>query len=340
MSFGNGNGRAPAEILQAETPRAYIPPRLYVPPGNQRRSLAIALILFAVTIVTTLAAGAEFGTAYAQDKAPAFDSFFGAYVGAYHNPRLLLAGLPFAATLLGILLAHELGHFFTCRHYKISASFPYFLPFPTLIGTMGAFIRIRSPIMNRKSLFDVGLSGPVVGFAIAIPALAFGIAHSKIVPNAYADAPFTFGVPLAMRLLLALLRPGVAVGDLLLHPVGRAAWVGLFVTSLNLLPGGQLDGGHILYSLASSAHKRATQIVALALLPLAYFWPTWALWAILILAIGFRHPPVMNLREPLDAKRRVWATGGVAIFILSFMPVPFILPENMWKLLWNSLFGH
>jgi membrane-associated protease RseP (regulator of RpoE activity) len=340
MSFGNGNGRAPVENPPAETPRAYIPPRIYVPRGNQRRSLAIALILLAVTILTTMAAGSEFGQAYAQNKAPSFENFFGAYVDAYHNPRVLLAGLPFAATLLGILLAHELGHFFACRHYKLSSSYPYFLPFPTLIGTMGAFIRIRSPIMHRRALFDVGLSGPVVGFVFAIPALAFGIAHSKVVANAYADSPFTFGVPLAMRWLLELLRPGVAAENLLLNPVGRAAWVGLFVTSLNLLPGGQLDGGHILYSLTNSAHKRVTQIVALALIPLAYYWPTWILWAILILAIGSKHPPVMNLREPLDTRRRAWALGGVAIFILSFMPVPFILPENMWKLLWNGIFGH
>jgi membrane-associated protease RseP (regulator of RpoE activity) len=334
MSFenGNGNGRVPAEFLPQEAPRVYVPRQVYAPPGNQRRSLAIALILLALTMVTTLAAGAEFGRAYAQDKAPAFDSFFGVYVDAYHDPRILLAGLSFAATLLGILLAHELGHFFACRHYKLSASFPYFLPVPTLIGTMGAFIRIRSPILNRKSLFDVGLSGPVVGFVIAIPAMAFALLHSKIVPNAYADSPFTFGVPLAMRWMLAMLRPGVAAGDLLLHPVGRAAWVGLFATSLNLLPGGQLDGGHILYSLASRAHKRATLVLALALLPLVYFWPGWALWAILLLAIGFRHPPLMDRREPLDTQRRVWAVVGLAIFVLSFMPVPIITPGYWWHL--------
>jgi membrane-associated protease RseP (regulator of RpoE activity) len=245
---------------------------------------------------------------------------------------VLLHGIPFAATLLGILLAHELGHFFACRHYKLSASFPYFLPVPTMIGTMGAFIRIRSPITNRKSLFDVGLSGPVVGFVFAIPALAIAILHSKFVPNAYADSPFTFGEPLAMRWLLALLRPGVAVGDLLLHPVGRAAWVGLFVTSLNLLPAGQLDGGHILYSLASGAHKRVTILVALAVLPLVYFWPGWLLWSLLLLSIAFRHPPLMDRQEPLDTRRRLWAIAGLAIFVVSFMPVPFITPGNWWNL--------
>ncbi len=333
MSFenGNGNGRVPVETLPVETPRVYIPPRVYAPPGNQRRSLAIALTLFAVTIVTTLAAGAEFGRAYAQDKAPEFDSFLGVYVDAYHNPRILLYGLPFAATLLGILLAHELGHFFACRHYKLSASFPYFLPLPTMIGSMGAFIRIRSPITNRKSLFDVGLSGPVVGFVFAIPAMAFAILHSKIVPGIDANSAVLFGEPLAMRCLLAILRPGVAAGDILLNPVGRAAWVGLFATSLNLLPGGQLDGGHILYSLASGAHKRATLVLALALVPLVYFWPGWLLWAILLLAIGFRHPPLMDRREGLDTRRRIWAVAGLVIFVMCFMPVPIYFHGPWWN---------
>jgi len=332
MSSVNGNGRVPVEVAPEETPRAHMPRQVYAPPGNQGRSLAIALALLALTIVTTLAAGAEFGIAYARGQAPAFDSFFGVYAEAYHNPRVLLAGLSFAVTLLGILLAHELGHFFACRHYELSASFPYFLPVPTMIGTMGAFIRIRSPIINRKSLLDVGLSGPVVGFVLAIPAMAFGILHSKIAPGANAAAPFQFGVPLAMRILLALLRPGVEAGDLLLHPVARAAWVGLFATSLNLLPGGQLDGGHILYSLASGAHKRITLVLAVALLPLVYYWPGWGLWAILLLAIGFRHPPLLDRREPLDHKRQVWALAGLAIFVLSFMPVPIVTPGHWWSL--------
>jgi membrane-associated protease RseP (regulator of RpoE activity) len=331
MSFGNGNGRVPAELLPAETPRVYIARQTYEPPGRQRRSLGIALSLFALTIVTTLAAGAEIGAAYAQNKAPAFDSFFGIYADAYHNPRLLLVGIPFAGTLLGILLAHELGHFFACRHYKLSASYPYFIPVPTMIGTMGAFIRIRSPIMNRKSLFDVGLSGPVVGFALAIPALAFAIVRSKIVPGIEASSPVLFGEPLAIRWLLALLRPHVAAGDLLLHPVGRAAWVGLFATSLNLLPGGQLDGGHILYSLASGAHKRVTLAVALCLIPLIYFWPGWLLWAVLLLAIGFRHPPLMDRRTPLDTGRRVWAFAGLLIFALTFMPAPIYFHGPWWS---------
>ena len=329
MSIGNGNGsgHVPVDLLPLEVPsqRVIIPHPVYKPPQRGARSLAIAIGLFAMTVVSTLAAGVEFSAAYAQNHAPAMDDFFHVYFLALRDPRALLTGLPFAVTLMGILLAHELGHFFACRYYRMSASFPYFIPAPTLFGTLGAFIRIRSAIVNRKALFDVGISGPVVGFIFAVPALAVAILHSRVVPGADSDVQFSFGVPLAMKLLTSLLRPGVAAGDLLLNPVGRAAWVGLFVTSLNLLPAGQLDGGHILYSLASGFHKRATLIVAIALVPLAYFWLGWILWAVVLLAIGFRHPPLLDRWEPLDSKRRLWAAVALAIFVLSFMPAPLIL---------------
>ena len=141
----------------------------------QRRSLAIAVLLFLLTLISTLAVGAQFASSYAAGQSPDFDDFFSTYATLLAHPQLLLAGVPFAFTLLGILLAHELGHFFACRYYGISASYPYFIPAPTLIGTLGAFIRIRSPIYNRKALFDVGLAGPVVGFLFAIPALAIAV---------------------------------------------------------------------------------------------------------------------------------------------------------------------
>ena len=241
----------------------------------------------------------------------------------------MLAGVPFAFTLIGILLAHELGHFFACRYYGISASYPYFLPAPTLIGTLGAFIRIRSPIYNRKALFDVGLAGPVVGFLFAVPALAIAIFYSRVVPLSDAHSSIVFGQPLVMRLLVAVLRPGVAPGDLLLHPVGRAAWVGLFATALNLLPGGQLDGGHILYSVASKYHRKITLAVALLLIPLGlFFWNGWILWSVLLLAIGFRHPPLLNRWEKLDRTRLVWAAVAVLMFILCFMPMPVMIRNN------------
>jgi membrane-associated protease RseP (regulator of RpoE activity) len=293
---------------------------------EQRKSLAIAVLLFLLTLVSTLAVGAQFASAYAAGQSPNFDDFFSTYTTLLAHPQLLLAGIPFAFTLIGILLAHELGHFFACRYYGISASYPYFIPAPTLIGTLGAFIRIRSPIYNRKALFDVGLAGPVVGFLFAIPALAIAVMYSKVIPLSEARASIVFGQPLALRFLAIILRPGVPTGDLLLHPIGRAAWVGLFATALNLLPGGQLDGGHILYSVASKYHKKITLAVALLLVPLGYFfWGGWVLWSVLLLAIGFRHPPLLNRWEKIDRPRMVWAGVAVLIFILCFMPMPILI---------------
>lgn len=290
---------------------------------RQKKSLAIAILLFLLTLISTLAVGAQFASSYASGQTPNIDDLFSNYAVMLAHPQLLLAGVPFAFTLIGILLAHELGHFFACRYYGISASYPYFIPAPTLIGTLGAFIRIRSPIYNRKALFDVGLAGPVIGFLFAVPALAIAILYSKVVPFSEAHSSAVFGHPLVMRFLVAALRPGVTSGDLLLHPVGRAAWVGLFATALNLLPAGQLDGGHILYSVASKYHKKITLGVALLLIPLGFiFWYGWIMWSVLLLAIGFRHPPLLNRWENVDRTRLVWAAAAVLIFILCFMPMP------------------
>jgi membrane-associated protease RseP (regulator of RpoE activity) len=293
---------------------------------KQKKSFAIAILLFLLTLISTLAVGAQYASAYASRQTPDFDELFSIYGKLLSHPQVLLAGIPFAFTLIGILLAHELGHFFACRYYGISASYPYFIPAPTLIGTLGAFIRIRSAIYNRKALFDVGLAGPVVGFLFAVPALAIAVFYSRVVPFSEAHSVVVFGQPLVLRLLVAVLRPGVAPGDLLLHPVGRAAWVGLFATSLNLLPAGQLDGGHILYSVASKYHKKITLAVALLLVPLGiYFWKGWIMWAVLLLAIGFRHPPLMNRWEQLDRPRFFWAAIAVVIFVLCFMPMPVLI---------------
>jgi len=329
MSDSSGFDATPIEPLRPVVDTWDLPPNSYweaQETRRQRKSLAIAILLFLLTLISTLAVGAQFASAYASGQTPDFDEFFSAYATLLAHPQLLLAGVPFAFTLIGILLAHELGHYFACRYYKISASYPYFIPAPTLIGTLGAFIRIRSAIYNRKALFDVGLAGPVVGFLFAIPALAIAILYSKVVPFSEAHASIVFGQPLALRLLAAVLRPGVAPGDLLLHPVGRAAWVGLFATALNLLPGGQLDGGHIVYAAASKYHRKITLGVALLLIPLGiFFWRGWILWSVLLLAIGFRHPPLIDRWELLDRRRFIWAGVAVLIFVLCFMPMPVLV---------------
>jgi membrane-associated protease RseP (regulator of RpoE activity) len=298
---------------------------VWAPEPRSRRSLLVAVGLFALTALSTLAAGAQFAAAYAADVSPGFDRFFADYFRPFAEPRLFLSGIPFAVTLLGILLAHELGHFFACRRYDIAATYPYFIPAPTLIGTLGAFIRIRSPIFNRRALFDMALAGPLVGFLIAVPALAMAILFSKVAPASNASS-LIFGQPLIERVLEFVLRPGVLPAHLLLHPVGRAAWVGLFATALNLLPAGQLDGGHILYAVASERHRRISFAVAILLVPLAVkFWAGWLVWAVLLIAIGFRHPPLIDRWEPLGRTRRILSGVALGIFILCFMPAPFVV---------------
>ena len=303
----------------------YARPRLAA--TQSRRTLAVAVLLFLLTVISTLAVGAQFARDYAHGVAPFTDEFDPWQ--SFATPRLLLAGLPFSFTLMTILLAHELGHFFACRYYGIAASYPYFIPFPTIFGTMGAFIRIRSPIVNRKALFDVGISGPVVGFIFAVPALALAIAYSKVVPGAQAGAEVSFGTPLLMELFIRLLRPGIDAHSLLLHPIGQAAWVGIFCTGLNLMPIGQLDGGHILYSLSSQNHRRISLLAVVALLVLGYTgWRGWFVWAALSLLFGFRHPMLLDRWEPIDAKRRAWALVAFAVFVLCFIRVPIVIHGN------------
>ncbi len=309
---------------------ANIPPSYYspVPRHPPVKTLIVACALFFLTLCTCLVAGTHFAAAYAQNQAVSWDEFIRALTLLYRQPAALVSGLPFALTLLAILLTHELGHYFACRHHHIHSSYPYFIPFPTLIGTLGAFILIRSPIRTTRALFDVGASGPVVGFIVAVPALIFGILHAKFVPGLGdpAHASVVLGTPLILRLLAGLLHPGVPASSLLLHPVGRAAWVGLFATSLNLLPAAQLDGGHILRSLSARAHRYSSIMLPLLLVGLAllHFWAGWYVWGALLLIIRFfRFIPIYN-PVPLDNGRRFAAAFTLLIFILCFMPAPFI----------------
>ena len=289
------------------------------------RSLVLASGLFLLTLLTSLLSGAYFAAAYARNQAVSFDTFFETFPRAYHHPSVLLSGFPFAITLLTILLAHELGHYFTCRHHRIHSSYPFFIPAPTLIGTFGAFILIRSPIRSVRALFDVGASGPLVGFLVALPALAYGVIHAKIIPaiGSDANADLIFGVPVILKLTAAVLQPNTQASDLLLHPVGRAAWVGLFATALNLLPVGQLDGGHIVRSVSPRIHRWISLLLPLALVPCGYFlWRGWLIWAALLLSLRFfRMAPIYD-PTPLDPDRRFGAVVALVVFLLCFMLNP------------------
>lgn len=329
MSSGNGHIRLPLEVVDAQFQEVIdLPP---APRLRRRRPLWPALILFLLTLVSTLAVGSEFALSYAHNVEPfsGDENPLAMMLLPLQHPRLLLLGIPFSLALLGILLMHEMGHYFTCKYYGVDVSYPYFIPAPTLFGTFGAFLRIRSPITTRRALFDIGIAGPIAGFVVAVPLLAYAVATSKIVPGAQADADIIFGVPPLMKLFIGMFHPGTDSATLLLSPVGRAAWVGLFATALNLLPSWQLDGGHIIYSISPERHQRISLLVAIILIGMGvYYWHGWGLWGIvlMVLSFRFRHPPLFDRWAPLDASRKLWALVALAIFILCFTLVPAATP--------------
>jgi membrane-associated protease RseP (regulator of RpoE activity) len=329
MSTGNGHGQLPLAVLDARFQDVIdLPP---APRFPRRRSVWPALILFLLTVVSTLAVGSEFAQSYAHNVEPfsGDENPLSMMVLPLQHPGLLVLGIPFSLTLLGILLMHELGHYFTCKLYGVDVSYPYFIPAPTLFGTFGAFLRIRSPIPTRRALFDVGIAGPIAGFVVALPLMAYAIAASKIVPAAQADAAIIFGNPLLMRIFIAMFHPGTDPATLLLSPVGRAAWVGLFATALNLLPSWQLDGGHIIYSISPERHQRISLLTAIVLIGMGiYYWHGWGLWgiALMVLSFRFRHPPLFDRWSPLNASRKLWAIVALMIFLLCFTIIPAATP--------------
>ncbi len=302
--------------------------RAFDPAPVSRGQAALSILLFAVTALTTTATGAMYmwnfrrgipAFATSQDLLP--------FVWVFKNPCELAAGLPFSVTLLAILLAHEFGHWLLCARHRIVASWPYLLPAPTLSGTAGAVIRIRFGIPSLDALMDVGVSGPIFGFAVALPATALGLLLSKIPSGSPEPVLIRLQAPLAMRLLYAPLRwmmPSFPpIGELVWHPVLIAAWVGLFITSLNLIPAGQLDGGHIVYALSRRWHRRLTIAVPILLLAAGVLlWVGWLLWGAILLIPAMRHPYVPTIPE-LDRRRRIYGWVALAMLALTLLPAPF-----------------
>jgi len=229
-----------------------------------------------------------------------------------------------------------MGHYLYCLKYRVSATLPFFIPFPTLIGTLGAFIRIRSPLRSRAILFDIGIAGPIAGFAVAVPILFFSLGHAHIAPFGVALPRIQLGYPLIFHLaqkLLAITDRGnpistVPLSHLYLSPVAIAAWVGMFATSLNLLPGGQLDGGHIVFAVSPRAHRWVSRLTILALIPLAlFFWTGWIVWAILLRVSGMRHPAVAEWPD-ITPGRRWLALFALIMLVLTFAFSP-IGPQSL-----------
>jgi len=275
-----------------------------------------------VTFVTCSAAGSRLVDNF-QKNYPSFtlERDLLGMLDPFTDPAQLLTGIPFSVALLVILFVHEMGHYMACVYYRLDASLPYFLPAPSFIGTFGAFIRIRSAIYSRKTLFDVGIAGPIAGFIALIPFLITGLALSKQVPEIAEQGDLVFGTPLLLTYFEHLFFPGVPSSDIYLHPIARAAWVGLFATALNPLPIGQLDGGHILYAVFGEKHKALSWITLAALIPLGFlYWPWWV-WAVGLFFFGRKHPYVSD-EIPLGWKRKLLALFALVIFLICFMPAP------------------
>jgi membrane-associated protease RseP (regulator of RpoE activity) len=300
------------------------PPRRRLPWWNA--------VLFLATVATTVFCGAGFA------------GFAGEGVGG-----LVLAGLSYATAILAILLAHEMGHYLQARAWHVDSTLPYFLPVPASFGTLGALIRLRSPIPSRDAVLDIGAGGPIAGVLVAVPLYAWGLAHSEVravgemaatntgsawsiawallhgealtwggEAMVFGDSLLTSGL---QRLVVGPLAPGT---DVFAHPVALAAWLGLFVTTLNLIPIGQLDGGHVTYAwLGERGALRLSRLVSLALLAAGIFvslnWLVW--WLLTRLVIGLRHPPAL-VDEPITPGRRAVAVASIVLFVLTFVPVP------------------
>jgi membrane-associated protease RseP (regulator of RpoE activity) len=303
-------------------------------PSPPKRRYWLHVLLLLATCFTTLVMGARMqynfqhgqpALSIGDDSVPYFPASW-----IFSHPARILGGLPFMATLMLFFLAHEMGHYLYCRRYGIYATLPFFIPMPTPIGTMGAVILIRSRIRSRTALFDIGIAGPIAGFVVALAVLAVSLAWSKPVHLRAGPAEYELGYPLIFhavhRLLssLSLLQGPAALplDRVLLHPAAIAAWVGMLATSLNLLPGGQLDGGHIVFSIAPSAHKFVSRLTILILLPMAYFlWTGWFLWAILLWLSSLRHPQVADLPR-VSGSRTTLAVFALLMLVLTLTPAP------------------
>jgi len=293
------------------------------------REYGLPLLLLAASVVTTTANGARFMQNFVQGLPPVVaDSDLWPWGWLAAHPGMFKTGWAFSASLLGVLLIHEFGHYFACRWHRIRATLPWVLPAPTLSGTAGAIIQIRNRIPSRDALMDVGIYGPLAGYVASALALAVGFVLSyKAPPNAPPAIVRFGGEPLTIRFVHALLvhwAPSIPSFDRITpHPVLVAGWIGLFITSLNLIPGGQLDGGHILYAVSPKAHKVFTNLLPFVLFLMGtLYWVGWLLWGIFLMVPAMRHPKVTVDRE-LSRGRLVLGVIGLTLFFLTFTPTPF-----------------
>jgi membrane-associated protease RseP (regulator of RpoE activity) len=282
-----------------------------------RRFPWLNVVLFLLTCLSTLIAGMLLPVLFNGAPFQLSDLW---------TPTQWLSGLPFSLGVMSILLSHEMGHYLTCRYYGVDATLPYFIPFPNHVGTMGAFIKIRSPIYDRGSLLEIGVAGPIAGFVVAVVVLAIALAQpQQFLP--LEGAEMLFGEPLIFDIGQYVTGTTPPPGmDVVFEPLAFAAWFGFLVTALNLLPAAQLDGGHITYAMFGSYHKWISRAVVVILVPLAiFYWYGWFVWIVLLLVIKLRHPQTIDDSIPLRPRQIVLGLIGYLLLILCFMPAPFIL---------------
>jgi membrane-associated protease RseP (regulator of RpoE activity) len=279
----------------------------------------VHLALLGATMLTTLFAGATFA------RADAFGALRSLATSGNIVPLVhaLAAGVPFATTLLLILGVHEMGHYIAARIHGVQVTLPYFIPVPFGLGTFGAFIAMKSPVENRKSLFDVGLAGPIAGFVVAVPLMIAGLLLSRVVPAA-AGPGARLGLSVLVNWLVSLVQPHAAGFAVQLHPIAIAAWFGLLITGFNLMPMGQLDGGHVAYAVLGRAARPIAQATFFGLLAMGYlYWSGWYTWAFFALLTGLNHPEPANDITRLDGARRLFGLLTLGLFLLLITPKPF-----------------
>ncbi len=321
----------PAPVAQQQRPD--LPVYYFEPPAphfesepeeHHPKRVWLHVLLFVATLFTTTLVGAHMMFNFTHDL-PVFDfeRLSDVFSIGLQSPAAFISGLPFSLTLLTILMAHEMGHYVACLWYNVDATLPFFLPSPVPgTGTFGAFIRIRSHIPTKRALFDIGVAGPLAGFVFLTPALLIGLAYSHVLPGIGHRGAWQLGVPTLQLLAEKLVFPGVRSVDIYLHPMARAAWVGMLATAINLLPAGQLDGGHIVYALFGRAHKWITWGFIAALLPMGWFyWYGWLIWAVLLLVFARKHPAVYDYTDIGKGRIQIGAVALV-VFLLCFTLSP------------------
>lgn len=303
----------------------------YSPAPPVRERVWLHVLLFVLTFATTTVMGRFHYEGFLYDFVPRELLFV--------TPRQLwLGGLWYSVPLMAILFAHEMGHYLACRVYRVPASLPYFIPLPPpvgLSGTLGAFIRIRGMITTKPVLFDMAVAGPIAGFAVALPSMVLGLQLSRVVPLPANFVGLELGEPLLFQGISYLLHGAIPQGQSVnLHPMAMAAWFGLLVTALNLMPVGQLDGGHISYAVfgRKSSHITLAAIVVIGgLAVLSYSWVVWALLLLVMLRLfGRHHPPTWDEDVPIGRGRLALAVVALLIFVACFTPTP-IQPYELVK---------